>query len=308
MSQPISDSRRPLPGGGPSDLPGEDRHPFIRAPHQTLFAMSLPLLLSLVAEPLTGLVDTAFVSRLGSADLAAVGVGTTALTSIFWAFSFLGVGTQTDVAKALGRREIGRANQVGTVALLLGLIIGTLLIMVLWPFSSGIVTFMGAAREMHNPAVAYFKIRLLGAPAVLITLAAFGILRGLQDMQSPLKVAVGMNAVNIGLDALLIFGWGPVPGMAVFGPAWTVMCWFQPLNALAFGTDGIHWGTGDFAFLRNVMLLASLSGASALALMPDQASLNLVWLITGGWIAIRAGFGLVRIWPGIGDSPFKPGN
>ena len=48
--------------------------------------MSLPVLLSLVAEPLTGLVDTAFVARLGSESLAALGVGTVILSGIFWVF------------------------------------------------------------------------------------------------------------------------------------------------------------------------------------------------------------------------------
>jgi MATE family multidrug resistance protein len=44
----------------------QNNHPFVRAPHKTLLSMSLPVLLSLVAEPSTGLVDTAFVARLGS--------------------------------------------------------------------------------------------------------------------------------------------------------------------------------------------------------------------------------------------------
>ena len=69
-------------------------HPFIHAPNTTLIYMSLPVLLSLIAEPLTGLVDTAFVSRLGSISLAALGVGTVGLSGIFWIFNFLGIGTQ----------------------------------------------------------------------------------------------------------------------------------------------------------------------------------------------------------------------
>ena len=51
--------------------------------------------------------------------------------------------------------------------------------------------------------------RLFGAPAVLVSLACFGALRGVQDMRTPLYVAVGINAVNVLLDWLLIFGAGP---------------------------------------------------------------------------------------------------
>jgi len=441
------------------DNPGD--HPFISSPHYTLFSMSLPLLMSLVAEPLTGLVDTAFISRLGSAPLAAVGIGTTALTSIFWAFNFLSIGTQTQIAKASGRQDIRRIKQISTLALLMSLLIGMVLIGITFPLCSRIVDLMGATEEMHKTAISYFQIRLFGAPAILLTFASFGILRGLQDMKTQLKVAVSINIINIFLDAVLIFGLGPVPMLGVsgaalastisqwigaiwavlivssgvglskkirvqdgykllqiggnlfvrtgmltfflllttraatlngpntgaahqalrqfwiftalfldayaiagqsligyfmgmqcpsqvkrvakvvcswsvgigvllsfvmivgqglieylivpataveiFGPAWMVVCILQPFNALAFGTDGIHWGTGDFRFLRNVMIFATLFGAGALYLLDENLSgtLTRIWVITGIWIAIRSIFGITRIWPGIGDSPFK---
>ena len=51
-----------------------DDHPFQNAPHKTLVTFSIPVLFSLVAEPLTGLVDTAFIARLGSSPMAALGV------------------------------------------------------------------------------------------------------------------------------------------------------------------------------------------------------------------------------------------
>ncbi|MGA1495224.1 MAG: MATE family efflux transporter, partial [Rhodothermales bacterium] len=85
--------------------PALSQHPFEKAPRRTLFRLSVPVLFSLVAEPITGLVDTAFVSRLGAVELAALGVGTMALSSVFWIFNFLGVATQTDVAQADGRGQ-----------------------------------------------------------------------------------------------------------------------------------------------------------------------------------------------------------
>ena len=52
-----------------------ERHPFLRRPNRTILSLSLPILLSLVAEPVTGLVDTAFVAQLGAIPLAALGSG-----------------------------------------------------------------------------------------------------------------------------------------------------------------------------------------------------------------------------------------
>jgi MATE family multidrug resistance protein len=77
-------------------------HPFLRRPHHTMLVLSLPVLFSLIAEPLTGVADTAFVARLGAGPTAALGVATTLLSSVFWVFNFLGIGTQTAVARAHG--------------------------------------------------------------------------------------------------------------------------------------------------------------------------------------------------------------
>ena len=94
------------------------QHPFIRSPHRTVLTLSIPVLVSLIAEPLTGLVDTAFVARLGAESLAALGVGTAALSSVFWVFGFLGVGSQTEVAQALGNGRPNRAARVAGLAIL----------------------------------------------------------------------------------------------------------------------------------------------------------------------------------------------
>ena len=76
----------------------------------------------MVAEPFTGLADTAFVARLpGSAPVAALGIGTVAFSSIFWIFNFLGIGTQTEVAQAEGSGHRGHAVRIVSLALRPGL-------------------------------------------------------------------------------------------------------------------------------------------------------------------------------------------
>ena len=94
-----------------------------------MLVLSGPVLGSLIAEPLTGLVDTAFVARLGVEPLAALGVGTMVLSAFFWAFSFLGVATQTRVATLFGTHaQLGatdrRSARMCLVAVTLALLIG----------------------------------------------------------------------------------------------------------------------------------------------------------------------------------------
>ena len=99
----------------------------------------------------------------------------------------------------------------------------------------------------------------------------------------------------------------PPPAVMLFLPSWAVSAASQPLNSLAFLTDGVHWGTGDYRYLRNAMLIASGLGLiGAWILEREQiGGLILVWLLIGVWIALRGLFGLLRIFPGIGNSPFR---
>ena len=441
------------------NTPNTSEHPFAQSPHRTLITLTIPVLFSLIAEPITGLVDTAFIARLGPEALAALGVGTMALSSVFWIFNFLGIGTQTEVAQAQGTGSIMRASRMSALALLLGVGLGLLLAAAGYLAAAPAARLMGATGSVAEQAQSYIRLRLIGAPAVLASIAAFGTLRGLQDMRTPLLVTVAINVLNIGLDAVLIYGWGPIPGMgingaaiassiswwlgalwavaaasrrlgkpdrisaeialrllrvggdlfirtgfltlfllmgtrsatligpeagaahqavrqvwvftslfldafaisgqsligyfigggrrrdarkvaatvcvwsattgvilalmlwagsgvaavalvprealAVYFPAWYVSAAMQPICALSFATDGIHWGTGDFRYLRNVVVLATCSCGLALVLIDPRwsAALTAVWCVTGGWISIRALFGILRIWPGIGNSP-----
>ncbi|MAW60522.1 MAG: MATE family efflux transporter [Planctomycetes bacterium] len=437
------------------------QHDFDQRPHRTLLVLSVPVLLSLIAEPLTGLVDTAFVSDLGDGPAAALGVGTTLLSGVFWIFNFLSVGTQSEVARFAGAGQLDRAREQNALALTLAACFGLGMLVIGWPLAPWLAEAMGARGQTTDDAVVYFRVRLFAAPAVLLTATAFGSLRGLQSMRVPMAIALLVNALNIVLDAVLIPGAGPIPGYGLAGAAWATLlaqwigcacalaaafqalgrptrisfqgapqllriggdmfvrtglltlflvfatraatrigdeagaahhairqvwlftalaldalavsaqslvgwylgqgrvegarrvagvccgwsfamglaltlamllgestiagllvpseahavfatawlwgAWAQPFNALCFATDGLHWGTRDYRYLRNVMVLASAAGLLALRAIDPSApgALESVWLVTGGWILVRASFGMLRIWPGLGASPFR---
>jgi MATE family multidrug resistance protein len=230
-------------------------HPFVQRPHRTLLALSVPVLFSLIAEPLTGIVDTAFVARLGAVPLAALGVATTLLSGVFWVFNFLAIGTQTEVGRSLGAGDHLGARRAAGLAITVGAVLGGALALATWPWLDAVAAAMGADGALREGAVTYLRIRLLGGPALLAMLAAFGALRGLQDMRTPLYVAVAANGVNAALDPLLIFGFGPLPSMGVAGAAWaaTFSQWAGALWAL-------------LAVRRRIGLSPSLAAADVLRL------------------------------------------
>jgi MATE family multidrug resistance protein len=178
------------------------------------------VLLSLVAEPLAGVADTAFVARLGPVELAALGVSTTLLSGVFWIFSFLGIGAQTEVARALGADRLERAREASTLVFFLSLCIGVLVALASLPWLAHATRLLGAEGGIEEAGVTYLGIRLIGLPGSLLMAASFGLLRGLLDMRTPLWIAGVVSALNIALDPVLIFGLGPVPPLGVAGAAW----------------------------------------------------------------------------------------
>jgi MATE family multidrug resistance protein len=103
----------------------------------------------------------------------------------------------------------------------------------------------------------------------------------------------------------------PKEAVKVFIPAWLAVSLLQPINSLSFATDGIHLGTGDFSYLRNSMFTAVLISVAAIFLVERLEPENMllwIWIISGVWTSLRALFGMIRIWPGIGRAPLKSEN
>ena len=123
-----------------------------------------------------------------------------------------------------------------------------------------------------------------------------------------LGAGIALTAIMALAEEGVAAGFVPASAQLVFGGAWWACALAQPVNALAFATDGIHWGSGDYRFLRNAMLASTGTGLVALAAITvtGAGGLTAIWVVTGGWIAIRSGFGLIRIWPGWGGGPLTP--
>lgn len=229
-----------------------ENHPFLSRPHWTIISLSFPVLLSLIAEPVTGLIDTGFVAQLGTVSLAALGVGTGALSSVFWIFGFLGIGTQTEVAQTYGKGNVEASIKAVSLAMLMGVLISFLLIGLLLVGAPTIAGLLGAEGAVLDEASLYIRVRLLGAPAVIITIVGFGALRGIQDMQTPLWVALAINITNIVLDYLFIFGWAFIPPMDVGGAAlasaisqWVGAGWMLWVIRRRLGfTRDVNWRDG----------------------------------------------------------------
>lgn len=181
-----------------------------------LLALALPTFATLVSEPLLVMADTAFIGHVGAVPLAGLGLGGNVLGVITGMCVFLAYSTTSVVAHRLGAGHDLAAYEAGRDGMALGGALGVVLAALLAWWAPTIVGWYGPAPDVAEAAVTYLRIVAAGLPFQLVVLASTGLLRGLQDTRTPMVVAIGVNVANIGLDALLIYGFGlGIAGSAV---------------------------------------------------------------------------------------------
>jgi putative MATE family efflux protein len=184
-----------------------------------ILALALPAVVTLAADPLLGLVDTAVVGRLGAAELGGLGLAVAVLTAVSWIFNFLVFGTTSTVARAVGagdRAAAGeRVSHAAQVAVVLGVAVGALLLAA----APRLLSALGAVDELLDPAVAYLRVRAVGVPLLLLGYVGHGAFRGVSDTRTPLGIVVVANVVNAALTFLLVF---PL-GFGITGAAWATV-------------------------------------------------------------------------------------
>ncbi|MFG2144193.1 MATE family efflux transporter [Streptomyces sp. NPDC048696] len=188
-----------------------------------IVSLAVPAFGALVAEPLFVMADSAIVGHLGTPQLAGLGIAAALLTTAVSVFVFLAYATTAAVARRVGAGDLPAAIRQGMDGIWLALLLGAAVIAVVLPAAPWFVDVFGASHTAAPYAITYLRISALGIPAMLVVLAATGVLRGLQDTRTPLYVAIGGFAMNAALNVGLVYG----AGLGIAGSAWgTVIAQF----------------------------------------------------------------------------------
>lgn len=195
---------------GRSTRNGRGRH------DREIITLALPAFGALVAEPLFVMVDSAIVGHLGTAQLAGLGVASALLTTAVSVFIFLAYATTAAVARRVGAGDLQAAIRQGIDGIWLALLLGAVVVFTVLPTAPALVELFGASDTAAPHATVYLRISALGIPAMLVVLAATGVLRGLQNTRTPLVIAIAGFAANAVLNAALVYG----AGLGIAGSAW----------------------------------------------------------------------------------------
>ncbi|GHH91390.1 MATE family efflux transporter [Streptomyces capillispiralis] len=214
--------------------------------------LAVPAFGALVAEPLFVMADSAIVGHLGTAQLAGLGVASALLMTAVSVFVFLAYATTAAVARRVGAGDLSSAIRQGMDGIWLALFLGASVMAVVLPTAPALVDLFGASDTAAPYATTYLRISTLGIPAMLIVLAATGVLRGLQNTKTPLYVAIAGFVANGVLNVVLVYG----ADLGIAGSAW--------------GTVIAQWGMAA-VYLTVVLRGARRHGAS---LRPDAAGIR----------------------------------
>lgn len=178
--------------------------------------LAAPVVVSKLSFTAMSIADIAMVGRLGASAQGGVGIATTYMATLYvFALGVLGViNTFVSQNHGAGRpRECGLVLGQGLRLAAVGCA-GTMLVIYL---SGPLGATAGLSAEAWDQGFLYMLFRTLGTPAVFAYWAYNGFMEGLGDTQTPMRISLIANAVNIVLDVVLIFGLGPIPALGVLG-------------------------------------------------------------------------------------------
>ena len=172
------------------------------------------------------LVDTLFISFLGTEALAAISFTFPVTFTIMSLAIGLGIGASAVVGKYLGRSEYEKAKEASTVINYISLVLAAIVVAVCWFFMDSIFHLMGARESLMPTIREYMVVWFPGSIMIVCIMTGNSILRACGDTKTPSMLMAGAGLINAILDPIFIFGIGPIPAMGIQGAAWaTVIAW-----------------------------------------------------------------------------------
>ena len=257
---------------------------------RSLIRMTTPMIIGMLALFTFQLVDTWFISFLGTESLTAISFTFPVTFTVMSLAIGLGIGASAVVAKALGSSQFEKAKEAATVINYISLILACLVVIISWILMEDIFTLMGANDRLLIPIRDYMVVWLPGSILVVCIMTSNSILRGYGDTKTPSILMAAAAFSNALLDPLFIFGIGPFPELGIQGAALaTVISWMLGFcylfYLLVFKMELVSRSLPNKTTLKN-------SGLDMLRIGVPAAGANMMTPLAAGIMtAIAAGFG-----------------
>ena len=181
--------------------------------------LAVPMVLEMIMESVFAVCDVYFVSRLGAAAVATVGLTESWLTLVYAIAMGIAIGASATVARRTGEKDREGAAKAAGQAILLGLAVSITIGVIGGTLAPKMLAVMGAPADVLSTGSTYARIMLGGNATIVMLFLINAIFRGAGDAVIAMRVLWFANAINILLGPCLIFGLGPFPKLGVAGAA-----------------------------------------------------------------------------------------
>ncbi len=247
--------------------------------NKAIFLLSIPMIVEMGMESIFAVVDIYFVSKLNnSTAVAAVGYTESVLSILYSLAMGLGMGATAIVARRVGEGDHKGAGIAAVQALYLGLLVSVTISVTGIFFYKDILRLMGASADVITHSSSYALWMFAGNHTVTFLFLINAVFRGAGNAALAMRALLLANVLNIILDPIFIFGWGPVPAMGVEGAAIAtnigrgVGVLFQ-LYYLFNGKAIVRITSANFGFRPDIITnVVKVSGGSILQFIIGSAS------------------------------------
>lgn len=186
---------------------------------KAIFLLSVPMVLEMIMESTFAIFDIFFVSKLGADAVATVGI-TESLMTIVYAIGFgLSISTTALISRRIGEKKKEEASVTAVQSIVTGIFFSLFIMVPGLFFSKELLGLMGASDAMIEEGYMYTKIMLSGNGIIMLLFIINAVFRSSGDAALSMRVLFIANLLNIVLDPILIFGWGPFPELGIMGAA-----------------------------------------------------------------------------------------
>jgi putative MATE family efflux protein len=186
---------------------------------RAMLLISIPMVLEMIMESIFALADIYFVSKLGAAATATVGITESIMTLIYAMAIGMSAATTAVISRRIGEKKPEKASEAAFQAILLTLIISLAIAIPGVMFTEKILRAMNASDEIIQNGLAYPRIMLGGNIVIMLLFTINAIFRSAGNAAISFRVLAIANILNIILDPCLIFGLGPFPELGIKGAA-----------------------------------------------------------------------------------------